>query len=190
MADGRTHFYDGKRLIVDGKTATADDCCCSSAAPLTCPCDITEWTALVASGTPCHNLVASYQIANYTDGDLQASLCTSCINSGATAWAGVFGYIRETGSSGYRCRWDGSPIQPPNLSIDGKAFDNFAHHPDENTRLRLYGGKWLLKVVCDIYPGTHSRVWEGEKTTGDTPVGVYTRTSGCDTTPTLTIEET
>jgi hypothetical protein len=31
-------------------------------------------------------------------------------------------------------------------------------------------------------------VWSGVKTGGNDPCGVYTRTAGCDPTPTLTVE--
>jgi len=47
---------------------------------------------------------------------------------------------------------------------------------------------WTLTLKC-IKPSFECvKIWEGTKTGGD-PVGIYTRTGGCDDTDTLSIEE-
>lgn len=50
----------------------------------------------------------------------------------------------------------------------------------------IIGSRWVLRILG--YQGGDIVVWEGEKSSGDTPVGSYVRTTGCDSTiPQLTL---
>lgn len=127
--------------------------------PTSCPCDATEWAALVASGTPCHSLVDCYQIKSYTDGDIPA--CSTCENKANPIWDGTFHAIAA------RCYW----VSKLNLAsaIDGKTLNSATVNL---TPVQI----WSLTVYC--YDGTPVAVamWQGRKTVGGTPVGLYTRT--------------
>ena len=47
--------------------------------------------------------------------------------------------------------------------------------------------KWIINVNCIDFGLNEYPVWQGEKTTGLDPTGVYTRTGGCDTKANVTI---
>ena len=162
--------------------------CCPDEVPTGCPCDSGEWAALVSSGTPCGGLVQQYQIKDYDDGDPSgtptletSSPCTNCDDSSATLWGGVF-----TALSGSPCVWS----EEDTLQIDGKELE------PNDTRLALDTSGdpdvWSITVFChwDGDPADGEElIWAGSKVSGSTPVGIYTRSDGCDTTSTLEIEE-
>lgn len=181
VTNGTIHLYGGKVLLNGGKVTLADDCCCGGsepAAPCECPCDATEWAALVADGTPCHGLVAAYRIKGYTPGDFTA--CSSCDNSALPAWPGTFTVINDA----VICRWL-AVLDDDTYSISGKRMDSLTV-----VRLSAPDCQWLLRIYCFQAPITVHLIWEGTKDTGSTPAGIYTKTAStmCDSTSTIEIE--
>ena len=118
-----------------------------------------------------------YEINGYSDGDL--SRCTSCnVVSGAGGWNGKFGAYSGT------CGWWRAAEGDPAKSFDGHAFN------DTLSRIILSGSKWRMQLYCNDSSFNNYKIWSGEKATGSTPAGTYTRTGGCETTPTsLNIQE-
>jgi len=102
--------------------------------------------------------------------------CASCTKaSGTVEWDRVFGYVSA-------CLWQAGGMT--GLLINDKDLNGTA------TVLRLNTGtcKWELFVYCMNGPDSFL-IWSGEKATGLTPAGKYTRTDGCDNTEYLTVEE-
>lgn len=125
--------------------------------------------------------MACYQIKDYSDGDLDTSECTTCVASGDAAWDGSFPNQFGAGEE-YACWWTPYVVDL-NLSIDGVEFNL------EWSQIKLVrNGVWGLHIVCKTAFVTLV-VWDGEKAGGATPVGTYTRLSGCDATASLEIEE-
>ena len=110
---------------------------------------------------------ATLFIVGYSDGDLTA--CPACLNNAGSAWDGTFERIAV-------CEWDAVSGN----SISGKSFIGGIF-----TSVGFSAGQWNLLISCYIYG--NDVIWQGVKTTGSNPTGIYTRVSGCDTTPTLTI---
>lgn len=52
-----------------------------------------------------------------------------------------------------------------------------------SSRIIISGGLWILEVV-GLKGGADLMIWRGTKSSGDTPLGTYTRTSGCASLPT------
>ena len=182
MTDGTVQLYGGKVLLDAGKVSLADACCCGEpAAPCNCPCDATEWAALVADGTPCHGLVAAYRIKDYTDGDLSVGgTCASCDAGGAlSVWNGTF----PAKGADSRCRWLATLLEN-DLQTNGKKLGALTNILNVPTPVCL----WRVQVYCFQAPITSYLMWEGTKSIGLSPVGIYTRTAGCDATSTLEIE--
>ncbi len=114
-------------------------------------------------------LTGEYRIAGYVDGDLVA--CAECLDDTNAPWDGIFGYISS-------CYWE-IDVGGSYSSIDGKLLDL----PGENYMQLNPGVAWEIKISC--YSAV---VWQGVKTSGDDPTGTYTRTGGCDVTPSIVIE--
>jgi hypothetical protein len=137
----------------------AEDCCCEPPAPCACP-----------DGMP-----AALRLAGYTDGDLAP--CVGCADASLwdpiphPVWDGAFTWHPAD------CTWGDGPAGPWFI-IDGKQLRAATIWLDEAAC------KWRLTIECEL-----ADTWIGEKITGVTPVGLYSRTSGCDLTPTLEIEE-
>ena len=112
----------------------------------------------------CALLGECYRIVGYTDGDLVA--CSGCTDSGNTAWDGTFN--RNSG-----CLYD---ALVGFLSINGKQAAVLT------LSRTCPSGIWTMEISCET-----ENIWIGELTAGD-PVGIYTRTGGCDTTTALQIE--
>jgi hypothetical protein len=125
---------------------------------------------------PCecpNGLSGDYRIAGYVPGDLTA--CAECTESLNPAWDGVFHYNSSP------CYWEETDA----ASIDGTGliaslYLETGSNPD------CY---WEISINCTDDDVNPYPVWVGTKDYGTDPVGVYTRTAGCDMTSSLTIEE-
>ncbi len=130
-----------------------------------------DWNSFVAGTLGARYLQSCYKLSGYSDGDLTA--CADCDASGAAAWDGTFDAL-----GGNVCKWDNSEVE----SISGK---------EAKTR-QLYwvniSGRWQLSIACDK-AGSGKWIWSGSRNdTGDCePIGVFTRSGGCDVTATLTV---
>jgi len=155
---GNIQFLNEKVLFTAADNKVAMSADCCCAAPCTCPA----------------GLAAGYRLVGYTDGDLVA--CDSCDDDlSMTVWDGSF----PTLISG--CNWQ----EQSNRRINGKQAVAGA---DQTLKLDVEGDpvcKWIIVIYCS-YPATE--IWAGEKTTGLSPEGTYTRTGGCDTTAELEVE--
>jgi len=162
MAAGDTYLKDtdGETLLhTDGATAVHADCCCD--APCSCP-----------SG-----LAACYQIADYVDASTFAA-CTACTNDNTRPWDGQFDY-REFSNV---CEWHWwDPADTPLITIGGKVPGIFT--PETRLWLDTENCLWKIEVYCHQGAPVDEDhlIWSGQKATGQTPIGTYTRTGGCDT---------
>jgi len=129
-------------------------------------------------------LDSCYQITGYSDGDLSA--CDDCDDFESSAWDGTF--PRPGGT----CEWKITGVVSPNPSIDGKDIRGGANGAPTRVYLDTANKKWKVEIGCDKKIGDDAYdyypIWHGEKASGQTPEGTYTRTSGCDTTSSLEIE--
>lgn len=117
---------------------------------------------------------ATATIQDYHDAFFSSAACTLTAG-GTTPWNGQ--YIRQgIGSCVYK------PFQSVTFNLaGGKLLNNVG------TSISVSGGAWTLFVI-GILGGSNVLVWEGTKPSGDTVLGVYTRTGGCSLTPaTLTV---
>ncbi len=113
---------------------------------------------------------SSYAIAGYGDGFFVS--CEDCTPEIILpAWDGVF----SDNGNGQR---DASFGTLPMYSIGGKQMNDavvgYTGTP---------GACWMLEISCV----SHMDIWSGFKAGGNTYAGVYTRTSGCDETETITL---
>jgi len=114
------------------------------------------------------------QLKDYNDGDIAA--CDGCSDYSDVVWDGTF--ERHTGA----CYWK---IPAAFNTMDGKRL----HSVSAPSYLYLTATGWRLTIFCYV-PTIPVKIWSGYKVRGNTPVGVYKRDSGCDTTATLEIEQT
>ena len=137
------------------------------------------------SPAPCEydeDLTGDYRIVGYNDGDLAGCEDCSDYEGGGAAWNGVFTW---SGTPGY---WHDPATAT--LKIDGKVVN----YPDSEmiwlAHVIEYDPEcfWSIMIQCTELPGTTHIIWHGDKNTGGSPAGVYTRSAGCDTTETITIE--
>jgi len=115
-----------------------------------------------------------YRLKGYSDGDIPA--CPVCDPLVGTAWTGLFERFDEL------CWWGRPETENVIDGVDlGTASINLSTSGDPDCY-------WELTIECfddPIYP----TVWYGTKATGNTPIGVYTKVSGCATGPaTLEVE--
>lgn len=118
--------------------------------------------------------VRNYGIQNYVDGMVLNAQGNNPV-AGDAVWDGTFKYKTTANSS---CYWGTSPTGTY-LLINGKrgAARIFYH----NTAPL----EWILDINAQIGQGT---LWEGAKTSGNSPAGIYTRLNGLDAGPaTITI---
>lgn len=113
-------------------------------------------------------LDTQYHIEPYVDGQLTP--CVACNASANPAWTGLFDHQAA-------CLWQA----PATKSISGKQLT-----PGQSTIILNDGVSWTMIIACQN-PVTFEVIWTGTKTSGSTPAGPYTRDSGCDATPTLTV---
>lgn len=109
-------------------------------------------------------------ISGYNDTMFVSALiaCSGLRSGGVAAWNGQFFH------------GGGCGFAPPNLPfslIIGREL-NLTF-----TRITFSGGTWTLQVYGYI-GATDRDIWTGTKVVGDSPVGTYTRASGCATLPT------
>ncbi|MAX26879.1 MAG: hypothetical protein CMJ19_20490 [Phycisphaeraceae bacterium] len=159
MTDHIKHAASGHLLRKDNGHLIHD--CQVEDAPCLCP----------------QNLANSYAI------DLNLlEACPGCIGGNCTttvSWDGTFQRYSA-------CNWIGLNADqtswPPGqcLQIDGKNLSN--------TQLRLdpYNCIWVISVIC-FSEGSENTLWQGTKSTGNTPAGIYTKTQGCVILPTLNV---
>jgi hypothetical protein len=132
-----------------------------------CPCE-----------EPCDEQ-CDYRIKGYTDGDLAA--CSSCDDSEARAWPGVFKFHNGF----YRASWyvDNCPDISA-FSVSGKLLNGL-----ETAQGHSSEHWYFLRIVClQSSPLVNHTIWHGKRASAGGRAGVYTRTSGCDTTSSLEIE--
>ena len=115
------------------------------------------------------------KIADYEDGDL--AVCAPCPAGTGEIWDG------RISRSGY-CAWA--------MYGNGAYTINSKDLYCASCAWIALVGEWRLLVTCDkpeLAPDKQ-RIWYGQRAgaRSDGPVGVYTRTSGCDTTAELAIE--
>ena len=153
----------GKVIVnANGEPILCDTCPCEEAAPCVCPAGL---------GT-------CYRLKDYNDGDIAP--CSDCHDMVLPVWDGSFDRWID-------CVWQ----LMANVSMSGKLLTGSTMF-DSLTRIILrtvfYPGdcRWELRIAC--YGGA-SLIWLGFKTTGLTPAGTYTRSSGCDATSALEVEE-
>lgn len=118
-------------------------------------------------------LAETYSIDSYFNGYLDLTACVDCAPAvGLPVWDGVF-------TNNEDCTWSGMIVGFAK-EISGKEFQNFEGAFD----LGLSPGvAWLITFQCgDV--GTPINVWIGTKSTGASPVGVYSKTGGCAIGPT------
>lgn len=122
----------------------------------------------VCPGVPPLNI--GYHIQSYSDSFF--TTCVQCENSAARTWDGNF--IHRAG-----CLWH---VTVP-VSMHGKKMEG------PWSRITLHANvKWEITIFCRGEPYMRL-VWRGFKTSGPTPAGRYSRSSGCDTHPYLLILE-
>lgn len=115
-----------------------------------------------------------YRLKDYTDGDIPA--CPVCDTLVGTAWTGLFERFDEL------CWWGRPETENVIDGVDlGIASINLSTVGDPDCY-------WELTIECYDDP-TYPTMWYGTKATGNTPVGVYNKVSGCATGPsTLEVE--
>jgi len=159
---GKFQLHGGKFLLSpSGKFAVHEDCCC---APASCPA----------------GLATCYRIAEYIDGDLGS--CVTCGAFSHNTWAGSF---RQDPVTPVACLWQAIHETPAADEMNGKFLDGL------NTYMTLVTTPprhWLIVVTCLTSIGGGVIVWRGQKATGQTPVGNYYWTAGCDETAMLAVE--
>ena len=120
----------------------------------------------------CPSPTYDLQLKNFTPGDLTG--CPACLDDTNAPWDGFWNQ-NTPGTCNWIIDYGGTYG-----SVGGKLLGT-------TSQITLVAGsKWTMKVTC--LNGGEVTVWEGEKTFGATPAGVYTRTGGCDTDPTLEVE--
>lgn len=124
---------------------------------------------------------ATVGLENYTDLSLATAIasCPTLDYGGVVAWHGRFentvGCIFQTPDFPFRFAFVfGQP--------DGRLLDV------ADTKITISGGLWVLQIYGYI-GGVPTDIWTGTKAFGDTPVGDYTRVSGCSIIGTETIIE-
>lgn len=202
VAIGSVHLIDGECWrIVSTSSDPADyeisgldprescEACADDPDPDNEPDDDGSDPPCAYDASPPTNMAAAYRIAGYHDGDIippdpcyVSSPQTAYLDTGV--WRGDFGNFGP-GTSGYGWYIDGTvyPLVSPGTgegpSINGKLF---AFH--SNIRLKQSEPcYWIMAVHVFNSFGTALTVWEGEKHTGSTPAGVYTRSDGCASGP-------
>jgi len=120
----------------------------------------------------CPTLTADYEIDGYVAGDLDG--CAGCYDDSNAPWDGLY---KHTNGCTWIIDYGGSYS-----SVSDKLLGT-------TSQIRFFAStKWTVNVVCYGAAGNIT-IWEGEKTTGGTPVGVYTRTDGCDMTSSISLVE-
>ena len=139
---------------------------------------------MAGGGSECGGYKRYYKISGYTDGMI--SFHPGCTNeTGPPVWNGDFEALTNN-----VCVWRaiGTFFW---TSADGKAL--LINTGGVNyTVIRLSGGNWYVDIYCSgptCGPTTKCLMWRGVKSVGDTPVGIYTRIDGYDTTATINIVE-
>lgn len=153
----------------------------TTSTPRSCACTTAAWNTMAAGGASCGgSYVKTYQLASYSDGDIGA--CGTCDASAKPAWTGTMDATTDN-----VCKWYAGGLATTmagTYSINGKELWYASIQLDTSVTL----GRWQLAVACD-QGGTPTSMWVGYKQTGATPVGTYTRNSGCAATPsTLEVE--
>jgi len=173
-------------LVTGGVTYTGicEGSVCDSNSRFTCGGNITCTASTGATKTveidggscavpaSCPTLTADYEIDGYVAGDLDG--CAGCYDDSNAPWDGLY---KHTNGCTWIIDYGGSYS-----SVSDKLLGT-------TSQIRFVAStKWTVNVVCYGAAGNIT-IWDGEKTIGDTPEGVYTRTSGCDVTSSLSIVE-
>ncbi len=136
-----------------------------------CLCDGDDWDNLIDFGTPCNGLVQVYQIKDYVDGDIAASECDDCDNTGIppTVWDGKFYASRDVPLSAVPCYWGHDTPNTYRIDVTELGL---------RTVIRVGATSWVVEIVCD-HEGSGDDVilWLGTKLSVASPVGVYTRST-------------
>lgn len=131
---------------------------------------------------------ASYRIQDYDNDDWTVSAAGGeCLggftgDTSFTDWDGVFAIADAA-----NCLWEAGDT---NYNVaSGRAVTG--SNPDGRWQMAPTAANFLRHVPGSIPPrweirwqvektGTRTTVWEGRKTTGSTPAGIYTRNNGCE----------
>lgn len=140
-------------IIGAGSVTPEVSCAGCNPAPCTCPG--------VFSNT--------YAIAGYFNTMFDPSGCFGPGNSPNPPWNGTFSVAFG------ECRWTATHAGA--VSINGRTLNS----PATEISLNTFLCRWRVRIVVNIESGAD--VWVGDKPTGQTPLGVYTRVSGCSAGP-------
>lgn len=115
------------------------------------------------------NLASSYAINPQL-----LSACASCEGGSCSTTESWDGTFQQYGT----CNWQGLNAQYTNWTA-GQCFELDSKNLSTiQIRLDPYDCQWVLTLNC-FSSGGENTIWEGVKTTGLTPSGLYNRTNGC-----------
>jgi len=174
MSSGLIQTSKGYILKATGGSLATDDGCCAESS---FSCDLAGWQTLCNTGTPCGGLVRYYQLVDYEDGDILP--CPTCENTAAAVWPGQF-----CADLNIIYHWFTHPIDSHRIA--GKCLRTGTYSG------AIYGAAgygWQIYLRCAVGGGVYCNIWRGCKLHGVSPVGVYDRWAGYDTTEQLAIEE-
>ena len=121
-------------------------------------------------------LAATYGFLDYEDGDLVACGDGYCSYLDyEVPWDGTFQYVSD-------CLWRGDAEQ-----IDLRFVGTMK--PTLYLDTERSCPRWDVTVYCATYPDSSNIIWRGVKSSGNDPVGIYTRIDGCDITTAMSIVE-
>ena len=134
----------------------------------------------------CEYAGTALRIKDYADSDF--TVCSDCTDASDTAWDGKFEDL-----SGNGCLWE--PSQK--FTINGKRH-SYSHirRLIEIPETGAVGGStdgtgaqcaWAMYIRCFECSANYLDMWVGHNP-ADSPVGIYRRVLGCDTTKTVEVE--
>lgn len=113
-------------------------------------------------------------IVNYLDFFFNVFACEPLLSSASTPWNGTM--IRPSTA----CLW----VVPFASSIQNRFLSTI------RTKVEFQAGAWVTEVwMRQNAFGDEVLMWKGTKAFGDNPLGIYTRTAGCSSTPSQLIME-
>ena len=104
--------------------------------------------------------------------------CSQCDNETGSAWDGLFTRVTP-----FNCVWEADPAA--GINIGGKLLLTTGGH--SIIRLNTAFPRWEMNIDCGQFVFDPNDVWVGQKLTGLTADGVYTRILGCDSAATRTV---
>lgn len=181
--DGVLHL-----LLPLGERPNLSDCC-GGPAPCACPIPLDDtgggeapfWPDLVSGAAwYAHGSVRIYSIQGYTDAFFTA--CDTCVDGGSGVWDGRF-TAGANPSPGETCHWTGS------YPLGERTFNGGHKLRKAELWLDAANCQWVVTIECTDADGYVVVVWLGTKATGNSPFGLYTKTSGCSGPANLVVKE-